>query len=43
MYPIIGGPSKIPKKLTLETAVSASPGMVGCLPARLIRVPIVDT
>ena len=45
MYPITGGPIKNPKKLTLETAVSASPGgIVGCFPARLYKVgTIVET
>jgi hypothetical protein len=36
MYPIIGGPIKKPRKLTLETIVNASPGgTVGFLPAML--------
>jgi len=36
IYPITGGPIKKPRKLTLETAVKASPGgMVGCFPAIL--------
>ena len=36
IWPITGGPIKNPKKLTLETAVKASPvGIVGCFPAIL--------
>ncbi len=36
IYPIMGGPIKNPKKLTLETAVKASPvGISGCFPAML--------
>ena len=45
MYPITGGPIKNPRKLTLETAVNASPGgIVGCFPAMLYNVgTIVET
>lgn len=36
IWPIMGGPIKNPRKLTLVTAVKASPvGIVGCLPAIL--------
>ena len=41
-YPIIGGPIKKPKKLTLETAVKASPvGISGCFPAMLYKVGMI--
>jgi hypothetical protein len=41
-YPIIGGPIKKPRKLTLETAVKASPvGISGCFPAILYNVGMI--